>query len=98
MLFSDVCADGKITNKALEYISAKCTVLESINLGECAKISNKGLEQLAQLPHLRDISLLRCPLVKDNGLVPLAEGPAGKSLQILDIRYLFCLLIVIDDL
>jgi hypothetical protein len=90
LLYLDLYGVDKLTNNGVQYFSKSeaATKLEFISLGYCKKLGNVALDSLSVLPNLGELNLNTCPLLSSNGLVPLASGPAGKSLRALDIRFL----------
>ena len=90
LVYLDLFGVVKLTNAGVQHFSKSeaAAKLEFISLSNCMRLGNASLDALSLLPNLRELNLNTCPLLSSNGLVPLASGPAGKSLQAIDIRFI----------
>ena len=68
-------------NTLLAQISDLRSVTE-LDLSECEKISNKGLEQIARFPALTSLNLQGCDQITDKGLEQITKLTALRSLNL----------------
>ncbi|XP_062207669.1 F-box protein SKP2A-like [Phragmites australis] len=70
------------SDRALQAIACNCSHLQSLNLGWCDSITDKGVISLASgCPELRAVDLCGCVLITDESVVALANGcPHLRSL------------------
>lgn len=74
------------TDRALEAIADNCSQLQSLNLGWCDEVSDKGVTSLAYgCPNLRALDLCGCVRITDESVVALANG--CPHLRSLDLYY-----------
>ncbi|XP_074589107.1 F-box protein SKP2A-like [Curcuma longa] len=74
------------TDTALQSISHHCSQLQSLNLGWCESVSDKGVTSLASgCPDLRDLDLCGCVLITDESVIALAN--CCLHLRSLDLYY-----------
>jgi hypothetical protein len=72
------------------HVGVACSQLETLDLGNCARINDKGLKALAAgCKRLRHINLENCDSVTDDGMSTLAFG--CRKLNLVTLR--MCVLI-----
>lgn len=75
---------GAVTDKGLEILSSlNFRALDTLSLGFCDKITDKGLVHLKKLRSIRWLSLAACPGITNEGLVVVSQM---DNLRGLDLR------------
>jgi hypothetical protein len=78
--------ESPITDTDLQFVSANCPQLSSLNLSRCYDVTDAGVTALGQngCPQLSSLNLSYCYNIKDASLVALAQGcPLLSSVYLL---------------
>jgi F-box and leucine-rich repeat protein GRR1 len=78
---------ARITDTSVEALAKNCTRIRYIDLACCSSLTDRSVDQLATLPKLKRIGLVKCSSISDSGIASLANGgdphrsrrPAGSS-------------------
>jgi Clustered mitochondria/Translation initiation factor eIF3 subunit 135 len=82
--YIDVSA-SMMNDEGVAAICAGCASLRYVNLRRCSMITSDVCESLATLRRLRSLSLEQCTKIGVVGVRTLAQGPAARSLEMLNL-------------
>lgn len=63
-----------ITDRAVIELANCCTRIRYIDLACCSKLTDNSVKQLAMLPKLRRIGLVKCHAITDDSIIALATA------------------------
>lgn len=70
---------GHITDEAIIKLVRACNRIRYIDLGCCTKLTDASVKELARLPKLRRIGLVKCHLITDESVYALAKNEQYQS-------------------
>jgi hypothetical protein len=76
--------DFFVTDESLKVLSDNCTLLTSLDLSGCNRITDQGLEYLEKFTMLRELNLFSCKQITGNGL--LGIGLSCSNLESLSLH------------
>jgi F-box and leucine-rich repeat protein GRR1 len=70
---------GHITDEAIIKLVRSCNRIRYIDLGCCTKLTDASVKELARLPKLRRIGLVKCHMITDKAVYALAKNDQYNS-------------------
>jgi hypothetical protein len=72
----------RITDTALQLLTASCRRLASISISACPQLSDKTLKRLAHCEHLASVSIKTCRGITSEGVTALLAAPQVKAVAV----------------
>ncbi|KAL5001505.1 hypothetical protein BDV10DRAFT_192121 [Aspergillus recurvatus] len=71
---------SNITDNAVIQLIKSCSRIRYIDLACCSRLTDRSVQQLATLPKLRRIGLVKCQLITDDSILALARPAQDHSI------------------
>ncbi|KAL4880106.1 hypothetical protein BJY04DRAFT_219634 [Aspergillus karnatakaensis] len=72
---------SNITDSAVMHLVKSCNRIRYIDLACCGRLTDRSVQQLATLPKLRRIGLVKCQLITDASILALARPTSDHSIS-----------------
>lgn len=79
---------SNITNRGISSLVKACNRIEYIDVASCTQLTDQGVQDLATLPKLRRVGLVKCQNISDNSILSFAHrtGP-DNTLERIHLSY-----------
>ncbi|KAK1141104.1 SCF ubiquitin ligase complex subunit [Aspergillus melleus] len=90
---------SNITDAAVIQLVKSCNRIRYIDLACCNRLTDASVQQLATLPKLRRIGLVKCQLITDDSILALARPKVSVGVSCLERVHLsYCIRLTMDGI